>query len=310
MRLVEILSFVVFSGTVGVILAFEWRWLLALIRRQPLVSTLKVRIIHCIFFLGCLSAVDAFFIEPYWLEVRHIDIKTDKLKQASFVIVQISDLHCDKQVRNEERLVRIVNDLKPDAIVFTGDSINSLEALPLFKSTLSRLEATSGKFAVQGNWDVWYWPDADIFRSTGFEELDGRFKIVKRGADQIAVAGLNPWKPGKMPLVLDKVPADIFKIFLFHYPGIHEEIGVNGVDLFLSGHVHGGQVALPFYGAIVTLSKYGKKYEDGLYPLAGGSHLFVSRGVGMEGGAVPRVRFFARPEITVFHIQPKNEKHE
>jgi predicted MPP superfamily phosphohydrolase len=73
--------------------------------------------------------------------------------------------------------------------------------------------------------------------------------------------------------------------------------------LFLTGHVHGGQVALPFYGAIITLSKYGKKYEKGRYDIDG-KVLYVNRGVGMEGDFVPRVRFFSRPEITVFHIRP------
>ena len=62
-------------------------------------------------------------------------------------------------------------------------------------------------------------------------------------------------------------------------------------------------MALPWYGAIVTLSKYGKQYEAGLYSI-GTTHLYVNRGIGMEGGIAPRVRFFARPEITVVELVP------
>jgi predicted MPP superfamily phosphohydrolase len=62
-------------------------------------------------------------------------------------------------------------------------------------------------------------------------------------------------------------------------------------------------VALPAYGALVTLSKFGKKYESGLHR-EGATWLYVTRGLGMEGGPAPRVRFFARPEITVIELAP------
>jgi predicted MPP superfamily phosphohydrolase len=78
------------------------------------------------------------------------------------------------------------------------------------------------------------------------------------------------------------------------------------VDLFLAGHVHGGQVALPFYGALLTLSRFGKRFERGLYPDADGFGfpLYVSRGIGMEGGAMPRVRFCSRPELALIELVP------
>jgi len=63
-------------------------------------------------------------------------------------------------------------------------------------------------------------------------------------------------------------------------------------------------VALPVYGALVTFSKFGKKYEAGLYR-EGQTWLYVNRGIGMEGGGAPRFRFWSRPEITVFEIRPR-----
>ena len=76
------------------------------------------------------------------------------------------------------------------------------------------------------------------------------------------------------------------------------------IDLFCAGHVHGGQVALPFYGALVTLSKFGKQYESGVYQV-GPMGMYVSRGLGMEGGSAPRVRFCSRPEIAVIELAPR-----
>ena len=77
----------------------------------------------------------------------------------------------------------------------------------------------------------------------------------------------------------------------------------NGADLCLAGHIHGGQVRLPWYGAIVTLSKTGKKYEAGLYRVKD-TWLYVNRGIGMEGSCAPRVRFNCRPEVTVLDMVP------
>ena len=80
--------------------------------------------------------------------------------------------------------------------------------------------------------------------------------------------------------------------------------GLN-VDLYLSGHTHGGQVRLPFYGAPVTLSRFGKKYEAGMYTSIGcETKLYVNRGIGLENKPAPKVRFLCRPEITVFELKP------
>jgi predicted MPP superfamily phosphohydrolase len=62
-------------------------------------------------------------------------------------------------------------------------------------------------------------------------------------------------------------------------------------------------VALPLYGALITFSRFGKRFESGLYRV-GGTALYVNRGIGMEGGGAPRVRFWARPEITLIELVP------
>jgi predicted MPP superfamily phosphohydrolase len=74
------------------------------------------------------------------------------------------------------------------------------------------------------------------------------------------------------------------------------------VDPYLAGHTHGGQVALPFYGALATLSAFGKEFESGLHRVAD-TWEYTNRGIGMEGGAAPRMRFAARPEVTVIEVR-------
>ena len=76
--------------------------------------------------------------------------------------------------------------------------------------------------------------------------------------------------------------------------------------LVLCGHTHGGQVRLPLFGAILTSSQLGKRYEMGLYR-EGNTQMYVSRGVGLEGLSAPRVRFLAPPEVTLVTLVGSND---
>ncbi len=76
-------------------------------------------------------------------------------------------------------------------------------------------------------------------------------------------------------------------------------------DLLVAGHTHGGQVQLPLVGPLVTLSEVPRRWAAGLTELPGGARLLVSRGIGMEGGAAPRLRFLCRPELAVIELTPE-----
>jgi predicted MPP superfamily phosphohydrolase len=104
-----------------------------------------------------------------------------------------------------------------------------------------------------------------------------------------------------MQAMFDSVPPGVLMVFLHHYPDEIYEVAKQQVDLYCAGHTHGGQVALPIYGALITFSRFGKRFESGLYKVED-THLYVNRGIGMDGGFAPRVRFCARPEVTVIDI--------
>lgn len=243
------------------------------------------------------------FIEPTWIDVNVMTVQTPKLRDTSFRIVQISDLHCDRKPRNEEAMVRIINALKPDVVVATGDYLNDASALPLLKTTLSRLEAPLGAFAVTGNFEANSWSDLDLFSETGFRPLRQETVCLTKGAESIGISGLDFDRADAWRELLADLPADRFNLFLYHMPDLIEGVSGSNVDLYLCGHTHGGQVALPIYGALITFSKLGKKYESGRYQ-CGETTLYVNRGLGLEPRPAPQVRFFARPEIAVLDIMP------
>jgi predicted MPP superfamily phosphohydrolase len=270
--------------------------------------------------VGVLCFAYGYFVEPYWPQVTRARVESDRLAGATrpVRVVHISDLHCDPAPRLEERLPALVAAERPDIIVFTGDSLNSPEGLPVLKPLLKRLAEVAPTFAVRGNWDVWYWGRQDLFGGTGVRELNGAAEKV-----EIKDAGASVWVAGaayggldaplhgpggKITRALRDVPAGAPVIFLYHTPDeILDIAATNRVDLYCAGHTHGGQVALPFYGALITFSKFGKKYEAGLYREST-TWLYVNRGLGMEGGHAPRVRFWARPEITVIEMVKPGEQ--
>ncbi|MEN8126939.1 MAG: metallophosphoesterase [Planctomycetota bacterium] len=308
------LPVMIFAGTVLLVYILYVRlwltWLIQRIRKKKTCKILTNRIaiyLHIVAGVGFVCMAYAYFIEPYWPQVNVISIQTEKLTSATFRIVHISDTHCDAKVRLEKHLPGIISSLKPDIIVFTGDTINDKEALPLFQDTMRKLRAPLGKFAVNGNWDCWYRSTLDLFDNTGFEELRTDEKTVEKDGECISISGLAFENGKNFQDVAEKLQPENFNLLLYHNSDLMDHTDNSPVDLYLCGHTHGGQVALPFYGALTTLSKHGKKYEAGLYQQEH-IRLYVNRGIGMEGGKAPRVRFWARPEIAVFDITPKQSE--
>lgn len=247
-------------------------------------------------------------VEPYWPQETHARIVSHRMPAgtAPIRVVLLSDLHSDPRPRLEERLPDLVAAQHPDLIVYTGDSINSVPALATFKSCMTRLAKVAPTFAVRGNWDTWYWHGVPLFEETGVRELDGDSGSVDIRGTTVWVGGVAVGHEDRASAVLSRIPEGGPALFLYHYPypDVLPAAGRDRIDLQVAGHTHGGQVALPWYGAIVTLSKYGKRYEAGLYPVEN-PPMYVNRGIGMEGGMAPRVRFFARPEITVVELIPE-----
>jgi uncharacterized protein len=254
--------------------------------------------------LGVICVIYGFVVEPYWPQVTHIQIPSAKIK-ARVRIVHISDVHSDPKPRLEEKLPALIAAQSPDLIVYTGDSLNSEAAAPVFLKLLGQLTRIADVYVARGNWDIGL--ANEFFTQTGAKVVDGEALSVIVKGQPLSVSGVRVGNETAIPRMLAAVPKTGFSVFLHHWPDEILDVAASGkVDLYCAGHTHGGQVAMPFYGALTTLSRFGKRFESGIYRV-GQTSLYVNRGIGMEGGPAFRVRFLARPEITVIDLVPASK---
>jgi predicted MPP superfamily phosphohydrolase len=266
----------------------------------------------------CLSLVLLWgsIVEVQRLGISRVNVKIPLLNkgQRPIRILQISDLHIERLTRRESKLTKLVNEVKPDIIALTGDYLNlsyvsDLQSQNDVKRILSQLKAPGGVYAVLGGPTV---DDRDIVPDL-FEELPIRLlkneweEININGIQSVVLLGLDCSQNidadgANLKLLVERSPNSSPRVLLYHTPDLMPQASLLGIDLYLSGHTHGGQVRVPFYGALLTSSKFGKKYEMGRYQ-EGKTVLYVSRGVGLEGLGAPRMRFLSPPEITLFTLK-------
>lgn len=262
---------------------------------RPRLATLSFTLLG----FGVLCFGYAMFIEADWVEVTRITVETAKWPAGKKLkIAHLSDLHVEGPTRALSRLPELLREEKVDLIVFTGDSLNKAEGTKHFRSTLGGLPARLGRVAVKGNHDVFIWGHVDLFGGgVATELMSDKPEMFEN--DTLAVCGAPFRATEGVAGCLASAPKEAFVLFAYHSPDLIEALGTRP-DLYLAGHTHGGQVAMPIYGALITMSNFDKKYESGRYEV-NGTTLYVNRGIGFEPH-MPRVRFFARPELTIIDV--------
>lgn len=249
--------------------------------------------------LGLLCLGYGLLIEADWLEVTRLTIETDKWPAGKVLrVAHLSDLHVDRETRALTRLGDVLRDEQVDLIVFTGDSLNRKESAPLFRSIFGGLPARLGRVAVRGNHDVARWGRVDLFGGGVATELMSDAPLLLEGGT-LALCGAPFWALDGVEGCLHSAPPEALLLFVYHSPDLVESLAP-APDVYLTGHTHGGQVALPWYGALITMSNFDKRYEAGRYQV-GKTTLYVSRGIGFEPHFL-RLRFFARPEVTIIEL--------
>ncbi|MDY0020555.1 MAG: metallophosphoesterase, partial [Anaerolineae bacterium] len=250
-----------------------------------------------------LVGVDAFLIEPHWLEVSHVTIPTAKLEEPVRVVV-IADLQTDTLGEYEERVFREVKAAEPDLILFAGDYLHLADQeryLELTKAlnTMLReaeLEAPLGIYAVSGNVD-WFEIWQDIFADLPITTIDATTML---DLGPVVLTGLSLGDSATVTLAVEA--EEKYHIVLGHLPNF--SLGQVDADLLIAGHTHGGQVQIPFLGPIKSLSAVPRSWASGVTYIEPEKVLVVSRGVGLERMYAPRLRFLCRPELVILDLVP------
>ncbi|MFT7619751.1 MAG: putative MPP superfamily phosphohydrolase [Planctomycetota bacterium] len=269
-------------------------------RRQTLViSTLCA--------LALTTVAYALFVEPNRLQERHEIIIVSKWTNGETLrIAHISDLQTVGFTERESRALEMINSYEPDLIIFTGDYIagpfdNVKPAVDAARSFLKALRPKIATIVLDGH------SEPDAHRANIFAGLD---LIHLRNQEQtfamadgrkVHVLGLSAYHP-HIPLLNRERPKEDLFIVASHVPDVTRGMTGKNVDLHLAGHTHGGQIVIPGFGALVTLSSLPRKYARGLHK-HGDHWINICAGIGMEGNHAPRIRLFCPPEVTFIEMK-------
>jgi predicted MPP superfamily phosphohydrolase len=250
--------------------------------------------------------------ERLWYQIKHVHLVIDKLPKAfeGWKVVQFSDVHFGYYYGAEQfrRVAKLINGLQPDMLFFTGDLVHQeWPDLPSAVPLLKGLKAPrGGKWAVLGNHDFMSKKQViQALQDSQFNVLRDNYGFITQGTDRLYIAGLKDvlYENTNIEAVLQQLSDQDCVLLLAHEPDIADLSSQYGFAAQFSGHSHGGQVRLPFYGPVVT-PELAKKYVDGLYEIGESKMpLYVNRGIGST--QMP-IRLFCRPEITVFYLRAKS----
>jgi hypothetical protein len=218
-------------------------------------------------------------------------------------IVFLADLHAgaSKGVSFYERVVSRVETLKPDVVILGGDLVDWYARDVKDLACLTNIVAPEGKYFVLGGHDFFDDPDVvtSAMESYGFTNATNRLFQLTAQNKQVDHIGLDDSWFGAPDLLLLRVPKERLRILVTHQADILMDIPQGVADLVLLGHTHGGQVRLPWVGAVLPLPHRAPQWLDEGKKMWQETPVIISRGL---GEACSRVRFFAPPEIVCVDV--------
>jgi uncharacterized protein len=252
----------------------------------------------------------ALWHEPRHGRIRERDLELPRWPRelAGLRVALVSDLHAGAPHVGPERVGRLVaalNARAPDLVLLLGDFVDpevrggTPVAPEPVAERLGALRARLGVLAVLGNHDWLHGGEriAAALRTAGIRALEN--EAVDLGPLWVAgAADARMRKPDLAP-ALEPVPAGAPVILLSHDPDLFPHVPAR-VALTVSGHTHGGQVAVPVLRRRVIPSRFGERYARG-HVEEGARHLYVTAGFGTSGWPV---RLLAPPEVVVLVLRP------
>jgi predicted MPP superfamily phosphohydrolase len=275
-------------------------------------------------------------IERNWFTLRRFEIPILPPGAGPLRVLHISDTHLTPGRKRLLAWIRSLDDLDPHLVVNTGDSIAHPESVGYFLDSLGPLLDRPGVFVLGSNDllapepfnpalyllgpssprhrkkepDLPWQKLRDGMVAAGWLDLDNQRGQLTAGGLDIAVAGVDDAhiQRDRYARVAGRADARAdLRLAVMHSPEprLLDQFAADGYDLLLAGHTHGGQLCLPWYGALVTNCGIDRKRARGLhrYPAGGQAWLHVSAGLGTSPWAP--VRFACRPEASLLTLVPR-----
>jgi uncharacterized protein len=287
--------------------------------------------------LGAAAVGYAAVVERNWFALRQHEVPILPAGSAPLRVLHISDMHLTPGRKRLMSWVRALDELDPHLVINTGDSISHPQSVECFLDSLGPLLDRPGAFVLGSN-DL-YAPEpfnparyltgpssgqrvrkepdlpweklrADLTAAGWLDLNNQRGRLAVSGLD-VALAGVNDShiKRDRYELVAGQAdPAADLRIGVMHSPEprVLDRFAADGYDLLFAGHTHGGQLRVPFYGALVTNCGIDRDRARGLHrhPADGPAWLNVSAGLGTSPWAP--VRFACRPEASLLTLLPRD----
>ncbi|MDO4943550.1 MAG: metallophosphoesterase [Lachnospiraceae bacterium] len=289
--------------------------------------TNKVRIIIVFLVMICFGTFIGYeyYISKYHLTTTHYEIQTEKLDQ-SIRIVQLTDLHNSEFGTENADLVKCVKEQKPDLILITGDLLDFNEKrTDIAVNLLRQLDGIAPIYVSYGNhekeYETRYGEDMTVlFEKAGAEVLEYSYKDIEVKGQKLRIGGIYGYcvpesflktdeaDPEECAFLSEFQDTDRYSMLLCHMPYcwiVNDAISSWDVDCVLTGHVHGGQIRLPFIGGLYAPDQgLFPGEEAGLYASKDHKKVMVlSRGLGSTE-KIPRWNNV--PEVVTVDIEPRD----
>ncbi|MBX3186039.1 MAG: metallophosphoesterase [Labilithrix sp.] len=247
-------------------------------------------------------------LRRWWFVTRNVEVPIRGLdpKLDGYTIAQLSDLHIGALTPLwwGMRWVKASNALSPDLVAITGDMVTSgVEFHGDIAELVGGLRGKDGVFVIMGNHDYFGEgePLVTLLRERGAHVLRNQGTVIEREGAKLYLAGTDDtWtKRANLDAALEERPDGMPTVLLQHDPDRFPQAAKRDVALVLSGHTHGGQIAVPFFGRYVNASKLAHRYHIGVYK-EGDATLYVHPGLGTTG---PPMRLGVAPAIALITLR-------
>lgn len=242
-------------------------------------------VVLIVLFIIVLFFVYARYKSTSGLVIREYKVTNSSLPDSfhGAKVVHLSDIHFGNttSIDDLKYIVKKVNELEPDIVVFTGDlgNVNSMKQEVI--TVLSSIDYSIGKYGIKGEDDNDLFDD--VMSNSGFINLTDSYLYIYFNDDE--------------PIFIGNVSSEFdgFSLLLLHEPD--NISNYSNFSLALAGHSHNGQINLPFIKSLF-LPNGSKKYYDSYYDIDGAS-LYVSSGIGTSHF---KLRFNNKPSVNLYRL--------